>query len=71
MNSRKSSKKADAHKGGRLHVRTASKARDAEYHALAARSGTTLSVLVVSYLETLLEAEHQADKRALQEAEQA
>lgn len=70
MSSRKSSKKASAHKGGRLHIRTASKQRDAEYHAFAARCGTTITTLVTSYLDTLLADELAASRCVIQDAEQ-
>lgn len=70
MSPRKTSRKSSSHKGGRLHIRTASKERDAEYHAFAARCGTSLTTLVNSYLEQMLENEAKASKLLQQDAEQ-
>lgn len=63
MKKRRAAKTQD---GGRIHLRAVSKDRVQEYHALAGRSGTSLTALVTSYLDQLLEAE----KRGLFDAEQ-
>lgn len=56
------SKKKKEPKAARIHVRAPSFEEAAEYHAYAARCGTTLSKLVISYLQESLKVEAATNK---------
>lgn len=54
-----SKRKVKPTKAGRIHIRAASDEVVQEFHAYAARCGTTLSALVVSFLTQSLQNERQ------------